>query len=86
MRRVVIPVAVEGNIPIQSPEKLYVIGYRRIRIYPARLGKSREDVAVDRQICFVKREKFSLRGNQGCANVLRSLLAQRLGIPCVLPS
>ena len=84
--RLVVPVAVERNIPIQSPEKLYVISNCRIRVYPARLGERREDVAINRQIRFVEGEKLRLSGNQGCGNVLRPLLAQRLGIPCVLPS
>src|ERR1035437_461754 len=84
--RLVVPVAVERDIPREVAENLYVIGRVHIEVHAPGYRYRRENTSGDVQVGLVETEKFRVRGDHGSGNVLRALCDRGLVVVRVLPS
>ena len=84
--RLVVPVAVERDIPREVAENLYVIGRVHIEVHAPGYRYRRENTSGDVQVGLVETEKFRVRGDHGSGNVLRALCDRGLVVVRILPS
>src|SRR5271166_2707 len=85
-RRLIVPVAVEGDVPLQVAGDLDVVSRVSFHEDPARLRKSREGVGANIQVGFVEAEELELRTDPGRADIFRRHGCRGLYVIDVLPS